>query len=96
MPTAEQCRNCRKLGTNQCSYYTDEYGRECSNFDQRKPTMKLTMMETRIVAFALLAVGIAFVILASISYVTNSGKSMADEPTEITTDSIESTLTSEN
>lgn len=91
MPTAEQCRNCRKLGTRQCSYYTDEYGRECSNYEKRKPTMKLTTMETRILAFALLAVGIAFVILASISYVSSGSHrtpAMADEPTEITTDTL--------
>ena len=89
MPTAEQCRNCRKLGTRQCTYYTDEYGRECSNYEERKPTMKLTVVETRIVAFVLLAVGIAFVILASISYLRNGGHTtpvMADEPTEITAD----------
>ena len=89
MPTAEQCRNCRKLGTRQCTYYTDEYGRECSNYEERKPTMKLTVVETRIVAFVLLAVGIAFVILASISYLRSGGQNvptMADEPTEITAD----------
>lgn len=86
MPTSEQCRNCRKLGTRECSYYTDEYGRECSNFEQRKPTMKLTVTETRIVAIAILAVCIAFVTLASISYFSNRNyphAHMADEPTEI-------------
>lgn len=91
MPTAEQCSNCRKLGTRQCTYYTDEYGRECSNYEERKPTMKLTVVETRIVAFALLAVGIAFVILASISYIRSGGQTtpaMADEPTEITADTM--------
>ena len=91
MPTAEQCRNCRKLGTRQCTYYTDEYGRECSNFEQRKPTMKLTVVESRIVALSLLAVGIAFVILASISYIrsgSHSAPAMADEPTEITADTV--------
>ena len=89
MPTAEQCRDCRKLNTRQCTYYTDEYGRECSNYEQRKPTMKLTVVETRIVAFALLAVGIVFVVLASISYIRSDSHSvpaMADEPTEITAD----------
>ena len=99
MPTSEQCRNCRKLGTRECSYYTDEYGRECSNFDQRKPTMKLTMTETRIVAFALLAAGIAFVILSAISYVSNGNgrtPTMADEPTEIVTDTIGHAISSEN
>ena len=60
--------------------------------------MKLTVMETRIVAFVLLAVGIAFVILASISYISNGSHNtpdMADEPTEIisdtTTNHLEST-----
>ena len=91
MPTAEQCRNCRKLGTRQCTYYTDEYGRECSNFEQRKPTMKLTVVESRIVALSLLAVGIVFVILASISYIRSGNHdtpAMADEPTEITADTV--------
>lgn len=78
MPTAEQCSNCRKLGTRQCSYYTDEYGRECSNFEKRKPTIKLTENETRIVVIAVLFVCIAFVTLASISYFSGSDQ-MADD-----------------
>lgn len=89
MPTAEQCRNCRKLGTRQCTYYTDEYGRECSNYEKRKPTMKLTVTETRIVAIAILAVSIAFVTLASISYFSNrsyQNQNMADDATEIVSD----------
>jgi len=92
MPTSEQCRNCRKLGTRECSYYTDEYGRECSNYEKRKPTMKLTVTETRIVAIAILAVCIAFVTLASISYFSHRSYShahMADDATEvITTDTV--------
>ena len=86
MPTAEQCRDCRKLNTRQCAYYTDEYGRECSNFEKRKPTMKLTEVETRIVVTAVLVVCIAFVALASVSYFSHSGNQMADEPMEITAD----------
>lgn len=87
MPTAEQCRDCRKLNTRQCTYYTDEYGRECSNFEKRKPTMRLTEVETRIVVIAVLAICITFVALASISYFSHSSSNqMADEPTEIVTD----------
>ena len=85
MPTAEQCRDCRKLNTRQCSYYTDEYGRECSNFEKRKPTLKFTESETRIVVIAVLFVCIAFVTLASVSYFTHGGNQMADETTEIIT-----------
>ena len=92
MPTSEQCRNCRKLGTRECSYYTDEYGRECSNYEKRKPTMKLTVTETRIVAIAILAVCIAFVTLASSSYFSHRSyphAHMADDATEvITTDTV--------
>lgn len=86
MPTAEQCRNCRKLNTRQCAYFTDEYGRECSNYEKRKPTMKLTEVETRIVVIAVLVVSIVFVALASVSYFSNSGDRMADAPVEITAD----------
>lgn len=90
MPTAEQCRDCRKLNTRQCTYYTDEYGRECSNFEKRKPTMKLNEMETRILVIAVLVVCIAFITLASVSYFTNGGhhtSPMADDPTEVVADS---------
>ena len=82
MPTAEQCRTCRKLGTRQCTYYTDEYGRECSNFEKRKPTLKFTENETRIVVIVVLFVCIAFIALASISYFSHGGDQMADETTE--------------
>ena len=83
MPTAEQCRTCRKLGTRQCTYYTDEYGRECSNFEQRKPTLKFTENETRIVVIALLGLCILFITLAVVSYFSQGGgDQMADETTE--------------
>ena len=86
MPTAEQCRNCRKLSTRQCTYYTDEYGCECSNFEQRKPTLKLTESEVRITVIAVLFVCIAFVALASVSYFNHSSGRMADAAAEITAD----------
>lgn len=89
MPTAEQCSSCRKLGTRQCSYYTDEYGRECSNYEKIKPTLKFTENETRIVVIAVLFACIAFVTLASISYFSGDNQ-MADEATETiyTTDTV--------
>lgn len=89
MPTAEQCRNCRKLGTRECSYYTDEYGRECSNFEKRKPTMKFTEGETRIVVIAILAVCITFITMAAVSYFSNEKNHesiMADDATEVVND----------
>ena len=93
MPTAEQCRDCRKLNTRQCDYYADEYGRECSNFEKRKPTLKLTESETRIVVIAALVVCIAFVTLASVSYFSRGGNThMADEATETIDTSVIETL----
>lgn len=82
MPTAEQCRNCRKLNTRQCTYYTDEYGRECSNFEQRKPTLKLTESEVRILVISILGLCILFITLASVSYFSHGSNHMADEKTE--------------
>ena len=84
MPTAEQCRNCRKLSTRQCTYYTDEYGRECSNFEQRKPTLKLTESEVRILVISILGLCILFITLASVSYFSQNDGIKTHGTTETT------------